>query len=81
MFLINIKPFKLFKLFKQFRKYIFNNVLTNLSFMDFLFHVPFFCTATTAAVADILTVCFVNIEFYVRKKQILNKVLIMSEYY
>jgi hypothetical protein len=29
--------------------------------MDFLFHVPFFCTA--AAVTEILTVLFVNIEF------------------
>jgi hypothetical protein len=42
--------------------------------MDFLFHVPFFCTAA-AAVADILTVCFVNIEFHERKKLILNKVV------
>jgi hypothetical protein len=39
MFLINIK------LFKHFRKYIFNEVLTNRSFMDFLFYVPYFCTA------------------------------------
>jgi hypothetical protein len=38
--------------------------------MDFLFHVPFFCTAA-AAVADILTVCLVNIEFRERKKLIL----------
>jgi hypothetical protein len=30
--------------------------------MDFLFHVPFFCTAA-GAVAKIQTVCFVNIEF------------------
>jgi hypothetical protein len=30
--------------------------------MDFLFHVPFFCTAA-AAMADILTVSLVNIEF------------------
>jgi hypothetical protein len=28
----------------------------NLSFMDFLFYVPFFCTAA-AAVTDILNVC------------------------
>jgi hypothetical protein len=34
----------------------------NRSFMDFLFHVPFFCTAA-AAVAEILSVCYVNIEF------------------
>jgi hypothetical protein len=31
--------------------------------MDFLFYVPFFCTA--AAVTDI---CFVNVEFFERKK-------------
>jgi hypothetical protein len=31
--------------FKHLRKYIFNNVLTNRSFIDFLFHVPFFYTA------------------------------------
>jgi hypothetical protein len=42
--------------------------------MDFLFHVPFFCTAA-GAVADIQTVCFVNIEFHERKKLILNQVL------
>jgi hypothetical protein len=47
--------------------------------MDFLFHVPFFCTA--AAVAKILTICFVNIEFRVRKKMILNQFLISSKYY
>jgi hypothetical protein len=35
---------------------IFNNVLTNLSFMDFLFYIPFFCTAATA-VTEILNVC------------------------
>jgi hypothetical protein len=63
MFLINIQ---LLKLFKHFRKYIFNNVITNLSFMDFLFHVPFFCTAA-GAVAEILTVCLVNIEFREQK--------------
>jgi hypothetical protein len=28
-------------------------VLTNRNFMDFLFHVPFFCTTAAAAVADI----------------------------
>jgi hypothetical protein len=43
------------KLFKHFRKCIFNNVLT--SFMDFLFHVPFFCIAA-AVVTEILAVCF-----------------------
>jgi hypothetical protein len=30
--------------------------------MNFLFHVPFFCTAAEA-LAEILTFCFVNIEF------------------
>jgi hypothetical protein len=35
--------------------------------MNFLFHVPFFCTAG-AAVAEIQTVCFVNIECCERKK-------------
>jgi hypothetical protein len=49
--------------------------------MDFLFHVPFFCTAAAAAVADILTVCLVTIEFCVCKKLILNQVLISSKYY
>jgi hypothetical protein len=44
----------------------------NRSFMDFLFLVPFFCTA--GAVAEIKTVCFVNIEFRERKKLILNQV-------
>jgi hypothetical protein len=39
--------------------------------MDFLFHITFFCTAA-AAVAEILTVCFVNIEFGERKKLILK---------
>jgi hypothetical protein len=48
--------------FKHFRKYIFNNVLMNLSFMDFLFYVPFFCTAA-AAVTEILNIYFVNVEF------------------
>jgi hypothetical protein len=37
--------------------------------MDFLFHVPFFCTAA-AAVAEILTVCFVNIEIRELKKAV-----------
>jgi hypothetical protein len=40
--------------------------------MDFLFHVPFFCTA--AAVDEIRTVCFVNLEFRELKKLILNQV-------
>jgi hypothetical protein len=44
----------------------------NLSFMDFLFYVPFFCTAA-AVVTEILTVCFGNIEFFERKKLILNQ--------
>jgi hypothetical protein len=52
----------------------FNNVLMNRSFMDFLFHVPFFCTAADA-VAEIQTVFFVNIEFHECKKLILNQVL------
>jgi hypothetical protein len=38
--------------------------------MDFLFHVPFFCTAAAAAVAEILTACFVNIEFRECKKAV-----------
>jgi hypothetical protein len=42
----------------------------NLSFMDFLFYVPFVCTAA-GAVADIYTV---NIEFCEPKKLILNQV-------
>jgi hypothetical protein len=42
--------------------------------MDFLFYVPFFGTAA-GAVAEIQTVCFVNIEFRERKKLILNQVL------
>jgi hypothetical protein len=29
------------------------NVLMNLSFMDFLFHVPFFCTAAAGEVAKV----------------------------
>jgi hypothetical protein len=41
--------------------------------MDFSFHVPFFCTAA-GAVAEIQTVCLVNIEFRERKKLILNQV-------
>jgi hypothetical protein len=36
--------------------------------MDFLFHVPFFCTAPAAVVTEILNVCFVNVEFFERKK-------------
>jgi hypothetical protein len=41
--------------------------------MNFLFHVPFFCTAA-GVVADILTVCYVNIEFFFElKKLILNQ--------
>jgi hypothetical protein len=40
--------------------------------MGFLFHVPFFCTAA-GVVADIMTVCFINIEFFERKKLILNQ--------
>jgi hypothetical protein len=40
--------------------------------MDFLFHIPFFCTAA-GAVAEIQTVCFVNIEFRESKKLILNQ--------
>jgi hypothetical protein len=32
----------------------------NLSFMDFLFYVPFFCTAA-GEVAEMYTVCLVNI--------------------
>jgi hypothetical protein len=59
MFLINIKSLTCY----TFKKYIFSNVFMNLSFMDFLFHVPFFCTATAAAETDILAVCLVNIEF------------------
>jgi hypothetical protein len=39
--------------------------------MDFLFHALFFCTAA-AVVAEILTVCLVNIKFRERKKLILN---------
>jgi hypothetical protein len=42
--------------------------------MDFLFHVPFFCTAAGAA-AEISDNFFVNIEFHERKKLILNQVL------
>jgi hypothetical protein len=42
--------------------------------MDFLFHVPFFCTAA-GEVAEIQTVFFVNIEFHERKKLILNQVI------
>jgi hypothetical protein len=63
MFLINIKLLT----FSHFIKCIFNNVLMNLSFMDFLFYVPFFCTASDA-VTEILNVCLVNVEFFERKK-------------
>jgi hypothetical protein len=45
--------------------------------MDFLFHVPFFCTAA-AVVTEILAVCFKIVE---GKKLILNQVLISSKYY
>jgi hypothetical protein len=34
----------------------------NLSFLDFLFYVPFFCTAA-ASVTKILNIYFVNVEF------------------
>jgi hypothetical protein len=68
MFLINIRLLT----FKHFSNYIFNKVLTNLSFMDFLFHVPFFCPAA-AVVTEILNICFVNIEFCQLKKLILNQ--------
>jgi hypothetical protein len=41
----------------------------NLSLMDFLFYLPFFCTAAAAAaVTEILNICFVNVEFFERKK-------------
>jgi hypothetical protein len=40
---VSDKYFKLLT-FYTFINYIFNNVLMNLSFMKFLFHVPFFCT-------------------------------------
>jgi hypothetical protein len=49
--------------------------------MDFLFHVTFFCTAMVlGAVADIQTVCFVNIELREGKKLILNQVKIASHF-
>jgi hypothetical protein len=41
--------------------------------MDFLFHVPFFCTAAAAVVTEILNICFINIEFCQLKKLILNQ--------
>jgi hypothetical protein len=41
--------------------------------MDFLFHVPLFCTAA-GAVAEIQTVFSVNIEFRERKRLILNQI-------
>jgi hypothetical protein len=40
--------------------------------MDFLFNVPFFCTAA-AVVTEILNICFINIEFCQLKKLILNQ--------
>jgi hypothetical protein len=43
--------------------------------MDILFHVPFFCTAAAVVVAEISSVCIVNIEFLECIKLILNKVL------
>jgi hypothetical protein len=64
--------FKLLTFLKHFRKCIFNNVFMNLSFMDFLFYVPFFCTAA-AVVNEILNVCFENIEFCKRKQAIFNR--------
>jgi hypothetical protein len=45
--------------------------------MDFLFHVPFFCTAAllhAGVVAEIQSVCFVNMDFCEHKKLILNQV-------
>jgi hypothetical protein len=35
--------------------------------MDYLFYIPFFCTAAVA-VTEILNICFVNVEFFERKK-------------
>jgi hypothetical protein len=60
VFFVSDKYFKLLT-FKTFYLYIFY-VLMNRSFMDFLFHVPFFCTAAAGAVAEIQTVCFVNMQ-------------------
>jgi hypothetical protein len=40
----------------------------NLSFIDFLFYVPFFCTCTAAAAMLLLRFLFVNIEFRERQK-------------
>jgi hypothetical protein len=48
----------------------------NLSFMDFLFYLPFFCTA--AAVTEIFKICFVNVEFFERKKLKVKKELLIS---
>jgi hypothetical protein len=72
MFLINILSFK------HFRTYIFNNVLTNLRFMNFLFHVFPHCCCCGGWDFDSL---FVDIEFRERKKLILNQFLISSKYY
>jgi hypothetical protein len=45
--------------------------------MDFLFHIPFFCTAAAAAVLA-RGGLFLNVDFRERKKLILNQVLISS---
>jgi hypothetical protein len=45
----------------------------NLSFMDFLFHVPFFCTLLLVRLLIFRQFVFVNIEFSDCKKLILNK--------
>jgi hypothetical protein len=73
MFLLNIKLLT----FKHFRKYIFNIVLTNLIFMDFLFHAPFFLHCCCCDNWDFGGL-FLNVEFRERKKLILNQVLISS---
>jgi hypothetical protein len=39
----------------------------NILHENMQFHVPFFCTSAAGAVAEIQTVCFVNIEFLERK--------------
>jgi hypothetical protein len=44
--------------------------------MDFLFHIPFFCTAAAAVLAR--GGLFLNVDFRERKKLILNQVLISS---
>jgi hypothetical protein len=54
---------------------------STLSFMDFSFLVPFFCTAAAAVVAEVLTVCFKILSFVSSKKMIMNQVLISSKYY